>query len=148
MANDSALKVRHAVSLDGLMKTAQRIAKRLPGIEAPEIPTRHRYPEMLPLVQMESLAGFLDALDERLKDEGYAATATAADDDETPPDAPETPPANDDTKNDTSSADAALDEHEAKEATAQTVAKRPTDDEFNAAMKAADARDAKKAKRG
>jgi len=60
-------------------KPAARIAKRLPGIDAPDIPTRHRYPEMVPVIQLEALADFLDALDGAIKDEGYAATAKPAD---------------------------------------------------------------------
>lgn len=79
MARDSYIKQQEAISLDALVKTASRIAKRLPGVEAPDIPTRHRYPEMLAMTQMEALAGFLDQLDQRLKDEGYSAMSEPKD---------------------------------------------------------------------
>lgn len=79
MASDSQNRKSEAIALDALVKTASRIAKRLPGVEAPDIPTRHRYPEMLPLIRMEALAGFLDQLDQRLKDEGYSAMAEPKD---------------------------------------------------------------------
>lgn len=95
MARDSYIKQQEAISLDALVKTASRIAKRLPGVEAPDIPTRHRYPEMLAMTQMEALAGFLDQLDQRLKDEGYSAVAEPKDTeqpaDDTDADAPESP---------------------------------------------------------
>lgn len=62
MATDTQIKVRQAVALDRVMQAAGKLAARFPAVEAPEIPTRLRYPELLPLMQMEAVAGFLEAL--------------------------------------------------------------------------------------
>lgn len=83
MASSTDIARREAIILDRLTKTAARIAKRLPDIEAPDIPARHRYPDMLPLTQLSALADFLDDLDGAIKDEGYAAT-TGNDGDDAP----------------------------------------------------------------
>lgn len=115
MASSTDIARREAVALDRLTKTAARIAKRLPDVGAPEIPSRHRYPDMLALTQLTVLADFLDALDGAIKDEGYAATAKK-DDGDTPSDAPETPETDEDADRAPDDAMAALDAQEGAEA--------------------------------
>lgn len=66
MATDTQIKVRTAIALDRLMQAAGRLAERFPAVQAPQIPTRNRYPEMLPTLQAEAMADFLDALDTEL----------------------------------------------------------------------------------
>lgn len=63
MATDTQIRQRQAVALNRVLDAAGRLADRLPDVDAPEIPTRLRYPEMLPLMQLEAIAGFLDAVE-------------------------------------------------------------------------------------
>jgi hypothetical protein len=87
MASDSEIKRREAIALDRVLKASENLAARFPDIETPTIPARHRYTELLPLLRMEAIADFLDALDASMTDE-------------TAPDTPEAPPANDAPKTD------------------------------------------------
>ena len=78
MATDTQIKVRTATALARVLDAAGRLSDRFPGVEAPEIPTRLRYPEMLPLVQLEAIGNFLEAVDHAL-DGGAEPTEDATD---------------------------------------------------------------------
>ena len=79
MATDTQIKVRQAIALDRVMQAAGNLAARFPDVEAPDIPRRLRYPEMLPLMQLEAIAGFLDALDGAIGGDPTSADESDAD---------------------------------------------------------------------
>ena len=79
MATDTQIKVRQAVALNRVVEAAGRLAARFPDIEPPEVPTRLRYPEMLPLMQLEAIAGFLEAVDGAMGGDGAPADESPAD---------------------------------------------------------------------